>query len=137
MDEANEMTPMPAEEAINAKALLKAIRVVCYMLMAASGAYALGLAMKIDKFTMIFKEMLGDAEMPAGTSLLIDNSTSWTFVPVIITVSGFWVLSKTRSLHRSLYLAASLIILNILVAMFIDWALMQPLITIIVKFQPG
>ena len=122
---------------INARELLKAIRVICCLLLAGSGLYAVASAMKISKFSMIFKEMLGDTEMPLASAVLDDYPMSFLFIPIFTTSIGIWFLSMARSAHRALYLAAGLSLVNILLAIFIDWALFQPLITIITKFQPG
>lgn len=137
MHASNDPPQIAAAEAIDARELLKAIRVICGILLAGSGFYALAAALKIPKFTEIFREMLGDTEMPLGTGLLFDYPALWMVIPFIITLIGFWLLLKVRSAHRSLYFAAGLILLNILTAMFIDWALFQPLISIITQFAPS
>jgi hypothetical protein len=137
MNEPNDIAPDAVMAPINTGELLKAIRVICCLLLAGSGLYALAAAMKISKFTVIFKEMLGDTEMPLASAVLTDYPMSFLFIPIFTTSIGIWFMSMACSAHRTLYYTAGLTLLNIMLAMFIDWALFQPLITIITKFQPG
>jgi hypothetical protein len=92
--------------------------------------------MSIGKFSIIFKEMLGgDTEMPAATTICQAAPLVWQLLPVCLTIAALRYSYKVGLKARFIFVGCCVTIINFGIACFINWAMLQPWVTIITKFQ--
>jgi hypothetical protein len=112
------------------------IRLGSLLILLLSAVYVILTAMNIPKFEVIFKEVLGDTEIPTLTALALEHPTLCLVLPLVIAAAGALALLQCPRPRLAVLLAALAVVLNVIFGSLLALALEQPLQTIIVKFQP-
>ena len=101
-----------------------------------SALYVILTAMNIPKFEQIFKEMLGDTELPTLTGIALAHPTFCLLFPLVIAALGAWALLGCQRVRLGVLLAALAVVLNVIFGSLLALAMEKPLQTVIVNFQP-
>lgn len=128
---------MDSETALDYPRQMKAARICGSAVILLCAVFSLKSAWSISKFQSIFESMVegGMDAMPALVKILIKNQLPLMGAIALTAMGLVWTLCTARRISSLIYLITFGILFFTLLSEFIDWAMYQPLITIITKFQ--
>jgi hypothetical protein len=128
---------MESEAAPDTPRQIKAVRICGSAAILLCGAFCLKSAWSLSKFRSLFISMVesGMAAMPASAKFFVKNQLPLMGAIVLTAMVLVWTVWTARRISSLIYLITFGVLLFMLLTEFINWAMYQPLITVITKFQ--